>query len=62
MRVLRWRLFTVWGYLRQDKLCALAWGRYNHIVEDCETAWNWLVADLARITLIGTLERACVGL
>lgn len=35
---------NVWGYLRQNKLCALVWDSYDDIVEACKTAWNWLIA------------------
>ena len=41
---------NVWDYLRQNKLCALVWNSYNEIVDACKTAWNWLIADPARIT------------
>ena len=53
---------NVWDYLRQNKLCALVWDSYEAIVEACKTAWNWLIADPARITSIGTREWACVNL
>ena len=53
---------NVWDYLRQNKLCALVWNSYEHIVEACETAWNWFIADPARITSIGTRQWACVSL
>ena len=48
----------VWDYLRQNKLCALVWDSYDDIVEACRIAWNWLIADLARITSIGTRDWA----
>jgi len=44
----------VWDYLRQNKLCALVWNSYDEIVEACKTAWNWLIADPARIQSIGS--------
>ena len=53
---------NVWDYLRQNKLCALVWDSYDEIVDPCKTAWNWLIADPARITFIGTREWACVSL
>ncbi len=53
---------NVWDYLRQNKLCALVWEDYNAIVDACAKAWNWLIADPARITSIGTREWACVSL
>ncbi len=53
---------NVWDYLRQNKLCALVWDSYDEIVEACKTAWNWLIADPARITSIGSREWACVSL
>ena len=49
---------TVWDYLRQNKLCALVWDSYDDIVDACKTAWNWLIADPARITSIGEREWA----
>ena len=45
---------NVWDYLRQNKLSALVWNSYDEILDACETAWNWLIADPARITSIGT--------
>lgn len=53
---------NVWDYLRQNKLCALVWDSYDDIVQACKTAWNWLIADPARISSIGTREWACVSL
>jgi hypothetical protein len=53
---------NVWDYLRQNKLCALVWDSYDAIVEACTNAWNWLIADPARITSIGSREWACVNL
>ena len=49
---------NVWDYLRQNKLCALVWDSYEDIVEACKTAWNWLIADPARIHSIGGREWA----
>ena len=45
---------NVWDYLRQNKLSPLVWNRSHEIFDACETAWNWLIADPARITPIGT--------
>ena len=53
---------NVWDYLRQNKLCALVWDSYDDIVQACKTAWNWLIADPAQISSIGTREWACVSL
>ena len=53
---------NVWDYLRQNKLCAAVWDSYDAIVEACKTAWNWLIADPARITSIGSRDWACVRL
>ncbi len=53
---------NVWDYLHQNKLCALVWDNYDDIIDACKTAWNWLIADPARITSIGTREWACVSL
>lgn len=52
---------NVWDYLRQNKLCALVWNTYDEIVEACKNAWNWLIADPARIRSIGTRDWACVS-
>ena len=49
---------NVWDYLRQNKLCALVWDSYDDIVDACATAWNWLIADPARITSIGERDWA----
>jgi hypothetical protein len=48
----------VWDYLRQNKLCATVWDSYDDIVDACTTAWNWLIADPARITSIGLRDWA----
>lgn len=53
---------NVWDYLRQNKLCARVWESYASIVDACRRAWNWLIADPARIKSIGTREWACVSL
>ena len=51
---------NVWDYLRQNKLGATVWNGYGKAVEACNTAWNWLIADPARITSIGAQGLACV--
>lgn len=48
----------VWDYLRQNKLCALVWDSYDEILDACKNAWNWLVADPARIRSIGSRDWA----
>lgn len=53
---------NVRDYLRQNKLCALVWDRYDDIVKAGKAAWNWLIADPARIKSIGAREWACVSL
>ena len=53
---------NVWAYLRQNKLCALVWDSHDEIMDACKVAWNWLIADPARITSIGTREWACVSI
>jgi len=45
---------NVWDYLRQNKLSTLVWSTYNEILDACQAAWNWLIADPARITPTGT--------
>ena len=55
-------MVNVWDYLRQNKLHALVWNSYDEIIEACKTAWNWLIADPARIMSIGAREWACVSL
>ncbi len=52
---------NVWDYLRQNKLCATVWESYEQIIEACRTAWNWLIADPARINSIGTRDWASVS-
>jgi transposase len=51
---------NVWGYLHQNKLCALVWEDDDAIVDASRLAWNWLIDDPARITSIGTRDWACV--
>ena len=52
---------NVWDHLRQNKLCARVWDTYDDIVDACKTAWNWPIADPARITSISARDRACVN-
>ena len=51
----------VWDYLRQNKLCATVWDSYDDIIEACNVAWNWLIADPTRICSIGTRDWATVN-
>jgi transposase len=53
---------NVWDYLRQNKLCATVWDSYDDILEASRIAWNWLIADSARIRSIGTRDWAAVKL
>ena len=53
---------NVWEYLRANKLSGCVWNSYDEIVSACADAWNWLIADPARIMSIGTREWACVNL
>ena len=53
---------NVWDYLRQNKLCATVWDSYDDILDACRIAWNWLIADPARIQSIGTRNWAAVNL
>jgi hypothetical protein len=34
------------------------WDSYDEIVDVCKTAWNWLIADPARIRSIGNRDWA----
>ena len=52
---------NVWNYLRQNKLSALVWNTYDEILDACQAAWNWLIANPARITSTGARPRACVN-
>ncbi len=51
----------VWGYLRQNRLCAAVWNSYDEIIEACKTAWNWLIADPDRIRSNGSRTWATVN-
>ncbi len=53
---------NVWDYLRQNKLSGLVWNSYDEIVDACQTAWNWLIAQPERITSIGTRSWTSVTL
>ena len=44
---------NVWAYLRQNKLCALVWPTYEHILDACQSAWRFFVGDPDRIRSIG---------
>jgi hypothetical protein len=52
---------NVWNYLRQNKLSALVWNTYDEILDACQAAWNWLIANPARITSIGARPWAQVN-
>jgi transposase len=51
---------NVWAYLRQNKLCALVWETYEQILDACQSAWRFLIADPDRIRSIATRQWACV--
>ena len=53
---------NVWAYLRQNKLCALVWPTYTHILDACQSAWRFLINDPDRIQSIGRRSWACVTL
>jgi len=52
---------NVWNYLRQNKLCARVWNKYEDIVKACQDAWNWLIENPHQITSIGKRDWACVS-
>jgi hypothetical protein len=52
---------NVWNFLRANKLCNLVWDTYEEIVDDCVTAWNFLINDPNRIRSIGARSWACVS-
>ena len=52
---------NVWEYLRANKLCGLVWDTYDHIVEACRSAWEFLINDPDRIRSIGMREWASVS-
>ena len=51
----------VWATPRTNRLCALVWEGYDHIVNACKEAWNWLIADPDRIGSISTRNWATVS-
>ena len=51
---------NVWDYLRQNKLCALVWDKYEDILDACQRAWRFLIDDPDRIRSIGARKWACV--
>jgi len=51
---------NVWEYLRGNKLSRRLWDSYEDIVEACCDAWNWLIADTARVSSITTRKWASV--
>lgn len=52
---------NVWEYLRGNKLSRCVWRSYEDIVLACCDAWNWLIADTARVTSITTRKWASVN-
>lgn len=52
---------NVWEYLRNNKLSAGLWDSYDEIVDACVEAWNWFLADKARIASIGHRAWATVN-
>jgi len=53
---------NIWDYPRENKRRATVWDSYDEIIDTCKTAWNWLIADPARITSSGARTSACVTL
>ena len=53
---------NLWQFLCQNKLSNRIFGGYEAIVTAACEAWNSLVADPARITSIGTRQRATITL
>ncbi len=49
---------NVWEYLGANKLSMLVWDGYHAVVQACCDAWNWLMANPARILSITTREWA----
>lgn len=43
---------NIWEFLRANKLSMRVWNTYDDIVQACREAWNWFVADPARIVSI----------
>ena len=52
---------NVWEYLRGNKLSRRLWQSYDDIVQACCDAWNWLIADTARVSSITTRKWASVS-
>jgi hypothetical protein len=52
---------NVWEYLRANKLCVVVWDTYDHIVEACRSAWDFLINDPDRIRSIGMRQWASVN-
>jgi transposase len=51
---------NVWEYLRANQLSRRVWRCHDDIVEACCDAWNWLIADQARVSSITTRKWASV--
>jgi transposase len=51
---------NVWEYLRGNQLSRRVWDCYEDIVQACCDAWNWLIADHARVSSITTRKWASV--
>jgi transposase len=51
---------NVWEYLRGNQLSRRLWRCYEDIVEACCDAWNWLIADQARVSAITNRKWASV--
>lgn len=51
---------NVWEYLRANRLSFRVWEDYDAIVEACANAWNWFMAEPARVRSIGARDWATV--
>lgn len=51
---------NVWAYLRSNKLSNRLFDTYDHILDACAEAWNWLTAQPDRITTIASRHWAQV--
>ncbi|MBC7832789.1 MAG: IS630 family transposase [Hyphomicrobium sp.] len=52
---------NVWEYLRANQLNRRVWDSYDDIVEACCAAWNWFIADAARVASITVRKWASVN-
>ena len=55
-------LENVWDYLRGNKLSSLVCDNYEALRNASKEARNFIANDAARMTSIGTTDRACVNL